>query len=359
MQAKPNAFNYGTLGPGSYPDLFLRWVNREWGADIVGVPYRGGGPIAQELVAGRIADRQDGRRQFPRPAHNRQDQAARRHLDQALAGSCCPTCRPRGSRPCPIRASAGEFAAPKGTPAPIVAKLNAEFVRVFTDPKFTAFLAKQAVVPAAGPQADFVAFLQRGPARRRDAGQEVEHAEERVQAGVSGICWSMTFRKPASTFRGHAHFFSSAARTRATTPGGVALTCLISSLTSSPGSGSISIFDLSASAISAGSLSAERAAQRGHPLGRHARRQEERPAVFEPRQREPQRLPVGVALGEVEHSGASATSGCFLSAHCASTLIFFAAIQSELSSLSVDQLVAPLPCTSPASIARWIFGVLA
>jgi tripartite-type tricarboxylate transporter receptor subunit TctC len=58
------------------------------------------------------------------------------------------------------------LAAPKGTPAPIIAKLNAEFVRVFTDPKLTAFLEKQAVVPAAGSQADFIAFLKQD---RRDA----------------------------------------------------------------------------------------------------------------------------------------------------------------------------------------------
>jgi tripartite-type tricarboxylate transporter receptor subunit TctC len=65
------------------------------------------------------------------------------------------------------------LAAPKGTPAPIVAKLNAEFVRVFGDPKFMAFLEKQGVVPAAGPQADFVAFLKQD---RRDAEMLVQIA---------------------------------------------------------------------------------------------------------------------------------------------------------------------------------------
>ena len=28
-QAKTKALNYGTLGPGSYPDLFLRWMNTD------------------------------------------------------------------------------------------------------------------------------------------------------------------------------------------------------------------------------------------------------------------------------------------------------------------------------------------
>ena len=54
VKAKPDALNYGTLGPGSPPDLFRQWLNREWGANIVGIPYRGGGPIAQALAANQI-----------------------------------------------------------------------------------------------------------------------------------------------------------------------------------------------------------------------------------------------------------------------------------------------------------------
>jgi tripartite-type tricarboxylate transporter receptor subunit TctC len=164
-QAKPNAFNYGTLGPGSYPDLFLRWVNKEWGTDIVGVPYRGGGPIAQELVAGQLQIAKMGVGNF---------------LGLLATGKIKPLAVTSPKRSpllpdVPTFAEAGlpypgfgwwGLAAPKGTPAPIVARLNDEFVRVFTDPKFTAFLEKQAVVPAAGPQADFVAFLKQD---RRDA----------------------------------------------------------------------------------------------------------------------------------------------------------------------------------------------
>ena len=51
------------------------------------------------------------------------------------------------------------LAAPKGTPAPIVDKVNAAFVSVFSDPKFAEFLAKQEVVPAPTSPAAFTAFL--------------------------------------------------------------------------------------------------------------------------------------------------------------------------------------------------------
>jgi tripartite-type tricarboxylate transporter receptor subunit TctC len=51
------------------------------------------------------------------------------------------------------------LAAPKGTPPAAVAKLSSEFQKLFSEPKFTEFLEKQAVVPAATDPAGFVAFL--------------------------------------------------------------------------------------------------------------------------------------------------------------------------------------------------------
>ena len=54
VQSKPDAFNFATLGEGSFPDLFRVWLNNQWGAKIVGVPYKGGGPAAQALVAGEV-----------------------------------------------------------------------------------------------------------------------------------------------------------------------------------------------------------------------------------------------------------------------------------------------------------------
>src|SRR6185312_11448029 len=50
-QSKPDGLNYATLGEGSYPDLFLRWMDNQWGTKIVAIPYRGGAPSAQALAA--------------------------------------------------------------------------------------------------------------------------------------------------------------------------------------------------------------------------------------------------------------------------------------------------------------------
>jgi tripartite-type tricarboxylate transporter receptor subunit TctC len=37
-QAHPAALNYGTLGPGSNPEMFLKWMNQTWNVNIVGIP---------------------------------------------------------------------------------------------------------------------------------------------------------------------------------------------------------------------------------------------------------------------------------------------------------------------------------
>ena len=51
------------------------------------------------------------------------------------------------------------MAAPRGTPRDIVDKLNTAFVGLFTDPQFTAFLDKNAVVSATTTPEGFAAFL--------------------------------------------------------------------------------------------------------------------------------------------------------------------------------------------------------
>ena len=53
-QKKSDKLNYATLGEGSFPDLYLRWLNNQWGTKIVGVPYKGGGPAAQALAGNQV-----------------------------------------------------------------------------------------------------------------------------------------------------------------------------------------------------------------------------------------------------------------------------------------------------------------
>jgi tripartite-type tricarboxylate transporter receptor subunit TctC len=164
-QAHPTALNYGTLGPGSNPEMFLKWMNQKWNVNIVGIPYRGGGPIAQALVAGELQIAKMGLGNF---------------LGLMGTGKIKPIAVAAARRSVlapevPTLAEAGidfppfgwwGLAAPKGVPQPIVERLNAEFVKLYREPKFVDYLEKQAVLPAPGSPGDFAAFLKKD---RQDA----------------------------------------------------------------------------------------------------------------------------------------------------------------------------------------------
>jgi tripartite-type tricarboxylate transporter receptor subunit TctC len=165
-QSKPDGLNYATLGEGSYPDLFLKWLNNQWGTKIVGIPYRGGGPAAQALAANDVQVTRFGVGNFVG--------VIGAGKVKALAVSSAKRSPVLPDAPTFMEIGWGDYpgqgwwglAAPKGTPKPIVDQLSTEFAKLFSDPKFTAFLEKQAVVPAPTTAEGFAAFLQQD---RKDA----------------------------------------------------------------------------------------------------------------------------------------------------------------------------------------------
>ena len=159
-QAKPDALNYATLGDGSFPDLFMRWLNNQWGTKIVGVPYKGGGPAAQALAGNQVQVTRFGVGNFMGMIDAGKVKALAVSADKrsALLPNV-PTFKEAGLGGYPGQGWWG-LAAPKGTAAAIVDKVNAAFVAVFKDPAFNEFLDKQSVVSATTTPAGFAAFLQ-------------------------------------------------------------------------------------------------------------------------------------------------------------------------------------------------------
>jgi tripartite-type tricarboxylate transporter receptor subunit TctC len=159
-QSKPDGLNYATLGEGSYPDLFLKWMNNQWGTKIVGVPYRGGGPAAQALAANQVQVTRFGVGNFLGVIEAGKVRALA--VSSAKRSPTLPdtlTFAEVGWGDYPGQGWWG-LAAPKGTPPVAVARLSSEFQKLFSEPKFMEFLEKQAVVPAATDQAGFIAFLE-------------------------------------------------------------------------------------------------------------------------------------------------------------------------------------------------------
>jgi tripartite-type tricarboxylate transporter receptor subunit TctC len=156
--AKPDGLNYATLGEGSFPDLFMRWLNNQWGTKIVGVPYRGGGPAAQALAANEVQVTRFGVGNFLGLVESDKVKALAVSADKRTPlMPNVPTFAEVGLN-YPGQGWWG-LAVPKGTPEAIVTRLSTEFAKLFKEPKFLEFLDKQAVVSAPTTPAEFVAFL--------------------------------------------------------------------------------------------------------------------------------------------------------------------------------------------------------
>jgi tripartite-type tricarboxylate transporter receptor subunit TctC len=158
-QAKPDGLNYATLGDGSFPDLFMRWLNNQWGTKIVGVPYKGGGPAAQALAGNQVQVTRFGVGNFMGMIDAGKVKALAVSADKrSPLLPNVPTFKEAGLGGYPGQGWWG-LAAPKGTPQAIVDKVNAAFVAVFKDPTFNEFLNKQSVVAAPTTPAGFAEFL--------------------------------------------------------------------------------------------------------------------------------------------------------------------------------------------------------
>jgi tripartite-type tricarboxylate transporter receptor subunit TctC len=157
--AKPRAVNFGTIGPGSYPEVFLTWLNRQWRTDLPAVPYKGGGPITIALMSGEIQASAVGLGNMIGQVQGGQVRAL------AVSGAKRSPLFPR----VPTFAEAGlsgfagnlwwGLAAPAGTPKAIIARLNAEFAQLFKEPRFAEFLDGQAVEQAISTPEAYAAFL--------------------------------------------------------------------------------------------------------------------------------------------------------------------------------------------------------
>lgn len=158
----PDRVNFGTLGDGSMQELMVAWLNREWKTRIVGVPYKGGAPIATAVTAGEIQVAQMGLGNFMGLIQAGQLRplaiaASQRSKDLPQT----PTAEEAGLGGFPSRPWWG-IAAPAGTPAATVTKLQRALATAFSDPKMVELMQSRHVEPALTTSAqEFAAFLRK------------------------------------------------------------------------------------------------------------------------------------------------------------------------------------------------------
>lgn len=159
-RAKPGMPIYGTIGTGSLAHLAMTQMGAQAGFTGTHVPYKGGGPLIQDAVAGQV------------PVSIMSVALTAQHIK---AGTLTPLAVTTAKRDpvlpdVPTVAEAGVpgfeatawwgFLAPAKTPPAIIQRMNAELVKLMNDPQIKEKMAAQGMnIVASSPDA-FARFVE-------------------------------------------------------------------------------------------------------------------------------------------------------------------------------------------------------
>jgi tripartite-type tricarboxylate transporter receptor subunit TctC len=164
-KAPPGELSFCSAGTGGAPHLAGELFKSLTGTELLHVPYRGSGPAVVDLGAGRITMMFDGTPSllpFITAGKLRALAAASPQRHRLLPD--VPSFADLGYPGMDIALWYG-VAAPGGTPAPIVQRLNAELIKILTMPDIRKSLTEQGADVQGGTPEEFVAFMRNESAR--------------------------------------------------------------------------------------------------------------------------------------------------------------------------------------------------
>ena len=147
-KSKPGSLAYASAGIGSPQHLAGEMFKRMAGIDLLHVPYKGSGPAMTDLIAGQVQmmiETAPAAQGHVKAGKLRALATATGQPVAALPG--VPTAAQQGLAGFDVHSMFG-IAAPAGTPAPIVARLNVELKRILDDPEVREQLLAQGAVAA-------------------------------------------------------------------------------------------------------------------------------------------------------------------------------------------------------------------
>lgn len=159
-RAKPGTLNYGSSGPGSNYHMAGELLKNITGVDIVHVPYKGSTGARNDILSGQIQILFDS---VPTMAPTIKAGMVRALGTSGSQRSAIlpdvPTLSEAGAPGFQATLWVG-FMAPKGTPQPIIEKLNREITKITQRPDIKAAWEKQGAKPFAMAQPQFATFMQ-------------------------------------------------------------------------------------------------------------------------------------------------------------------------------------------------------
>ena len=156
--ANPGKLNI-SFGQGTLPHLLAEMFKRAANVDITGVPYRGGPQAVSDLLAGHVhMTFGSPDRVAPLVREGRLAAVAYTGVRRSLDFPDLPTMAEAGYPQVTSAAHYGFFA-PVGTPAPIIARLNAELNAILRTEEVKAELAKLSFEIVGGSSAEYRAVI--------------------------------------------------------------------------------------------------------------------------------------------------------------------------------------------------------
>jgi tripartite-type tricarboxylate transporter receptor subunit TctC len=165
-RAKPGQYNFGSIGDGTLQHFAGESFKSLAGVEIVHVPYKGNAPVLVDLLAGHVQIGFDILASF-----QVQNIQAGRLRALAVLGPAriaqlpsVPTAAEAGLPGMDITAWFG-IITPKGTPAEIVARLNAEVRKAVVSAELREAIATQGLEPTADSPQEFAGLIEKEMAR--------------------------------------------------------------------------------------------------------------------------------------------------------------------------------------------------
>ena len=163
-KSKPGQLNYGSGGSGSSSHLAMELFKSMAGVDMAHIPYKGTGPMFAELIGGQLsATIASAVPLIPQVKAGKLRGLAVTGPKRAAAMPDLPTIAE--SVPGYEVINWFGIVAPKGTPKPVIARINADLSGALKTAALRDLLGAQGAEPAGGTPDDFAALIKRDLAK--------------------------------------------------------------------------------------------------------------------------------------------------------------------------------------------------
>jgi tripartite-type tricarboxylate transporter receptor subunit TctC len=159
LKSQPGKLNYASAGAGSTTHLAMEMLKQAAGIDIVHVPYKGNGPAGTATIGGQVQALFGSMPAvLPHAKGGRLRPIAVGTAKRSPALPEVPTVAENGYPGFEVSLWLGFFA-PKGTPAPIVNRLQGELTKIAQSPEMKEQFERNGADPVTATPAELVKLM--------------------------------------------------------------------------------------------------------------------------------------------------------------------------------------------------------